>query len=111
MDAVVDAVVSKMKEERRYSLNVDRTIYAHGVKTSGMRTLLVDIAVWVWTDDPIEKLLASAGDRSEFVRDIAASLFKIRGSGRQGVAPFAVSDTRVYHDHVAEGKPCYKTLF
>jgi len=42
--------------------------------------------------------------------DLALALTKVKVNGREKIAPYE-TDTCTYHEHEAEGKPCYKTMF
>lgn len=108
-DAVVDALAFKIASTSMYPVSLTWSVYEVSAASSAMRRLLVDIAVWLWDDNYLEKEQLRS-EPLEFVLDLAAAMSKIRAHGRQSVSPLSNPGCR-YHDHVAEGKPCYKTMF
>lgn len=111
-DAITDALVSKKTSEEMHPIDLHETIWPASPRHSGMRQLLLDIAVWEWEAPHVEKL--SEGDQasSEFYFCLAQAFFVAKGKDLlEGMPPYNDEDTCQYHDHVAEGKPCYKTMF
>ena len=112
-DAVVDAMMAKIIEQQVWPATLYRTIFPVSSKASAIRKFLVDVAIWHWGD---RALVDQANDPNglskhpEFVPDLALALYTLRHKGRTGTAPF-LEESCHYHEHVAEGKPCYKTMF
>ncbi|KAK5124701.1 hypothetical protein LTR85_001414 [Meristemomyces frigidus] len=108
-DAVVDALTSKMAQEERWPLSMYTKVYPGSCASSQIRRLLVDVVVWTWTIGIISKGLEIKGF-PDFLFDVAIALDQTKVNGRQGKAPFE-SESCQYHEHVAEGKACYRTMF
>lgn len=49
------------------------------------------------------------GANAYFMPLVAAKLMSMRGGGRPQKVPWRL-DSCIYHEHVAEGKPCYKVM-
>lgn len=111
-DAVVDAMIAKVISNEGVPNCYAPTIYQYSAETSSVRRLLVHIGVW----DISAGNLASTERPShpaavEYLYDLAVALDQLKDTGRKGRGPYATSDTCAYHEHVAEGKPCYTTMF
>ena len=107
---MVDAIIAKHHVKRQYPIGMDIEIYPNSHARSRARKLLVDLAVWKWDDQTLEQQLKEDTSRFEFLYDVAAALGKIRRTGCQGASPLD-GTTCIYHEHEADGKPCYKTMF
>ena len=112
-DAITDALISKLKDGADVPVGMYRGIYPASPQTAGVRKLLVDIAVWGWHPKVLQaqRQKASLKECADFFLDLAVALDKIKITGRQGEAPYLKQeDFCGYHDHEAEGKPCYRTI-
>lgn len=109
-DAVVDALVEKLRAGSKHPATMHQTVYPGGAGPSGMRRLLVDIAAWTWSKTQLEST-----ERKEewvgFFFDLAVKLQTLVGA-RRPIAPWKTDSGPecLYHDHESE-KACYKTLF
>lgn len=109
-DALVDTLIAKCVEEKFYPNSLHRAVYASGSSKSGMRKLLVDFHIWGTGAKRIEKVGFEL-ESAEFYYDIAVARNKRKSAAKIADAPFKEEDTCRYHEHVAEGKPCYETMF
>jgi hypothetical protein len=114
-DAVVEKVISLVRDSGKVPTSLHRPIFKGSVSRSGMRRLLTDIAVYSWFPGI---LVDQSGDPecADFFRDIGVESMNRAQSALQGqmlaVAPYDKQDVGYhYHDHETEGKPCYKTMF
>lgn len=107
-DAIVDVVIAKIHQSYRYPIGMVKHTHYFGGKSAGLRRLSLDIAIWVWEDEDYDTQLNDVPH--EFLVDLAEALGKTREAGRKGEDPLENAGCR-YHDHVAEGKPCYETMF
>jgi len=114
-DAVVDKVISLVRDEGKVPTSLHRPIFKGSVSRSGMRKLLTDIAVHSWFPGT---LADQPGDPecADYFRDIGVEAMRRMGRSTQGqplsLAPYDRQDVEChYHDHDTEGKPCYKTMF
>ena len=74
-----------------------------------MRKLLVDIALWDWDTNSLDDI-EQANKCHEFYFDFARRYLKTSKAELNGISPFTNRDC-TYHEHGAEGKACYKTMF
>lgn len=109
-DATADALVQKLRDEESYPLDVYIYFYQDTATPNSMRRLQVDIAVWQWEEEDLKEQTKKHIECSEFLGDLALRLFSLSAEERKGPAPFTKNDC-TYHEHVKEGKPCYKTIF
>ena len=114
-DAVVDKVVSLVRDSGKVPTSLHRPIFKGSVSRSGMRKLLTDIAVYSWFPGTLADQPGDP-DCADFFRDVAVEAMKRMACARQGqmlsTAPYDRQDVGChYHDHEAEGKPCYKKMF
>ena len=93
-----------------YPTGMHIDIYAAGSPRSAIRKLLVDFLVWALTADTIENEGYDA-DAAEYYYDCFVAKSKLTGDPNSDEAPFKQGDPCHYHEHVAENKPCYKTMF
>ena len=114
-DAIVDKVISPVRDSGKVPTSLHRPIFKGSVRKSGMRKLLTDIAVYSWFPGT---LADQPGDPecADYFRDVGVEAMKRMARTIQGqvlsVAPYDKQDVEChYHDHDAEGKPCYKTMF
>jgi hypothetical protein len=114
-DAVVDTLASLVRDSGKVPTSLHRPIFKGSVSKSGMRKLLTDIAVHCWFPGT---LADQPGDPecADFFRDIGVEAMKRTARTIQGqslsLAPYDRQDVKChYHDHDAEEKPCYKTMF
>jgi hypothetical protein len=114
-DAVVDKVISLVRDSGKVPTSLHRPIFKGSVSKSGMRKLLTDIAVYSWFPGT---LADQPGDPecADYFRDVGVEAMKRMSRAVQkqalSVAPYDRQDVGChYHDHDTEGKPCYKTMF
>lgn len=108
-DAIVDAITAKLIEEQRYPINLHEIIYPKSKKTSAIRKLLVDIAIWSFQDVDLERQGFKEG-MAEYYYDVVVALNGLKLAERSKVDISALEDTCRYHEHGQSGKPCYKTM-
>ena len=113
-DAITDTIIckmqdTKMQDTRSWPLDLHGTVYQGSAGDRGLRRLLVDVAVWEWSDSNIYDVVKK-NNAPQFVGDLAIALSKFRKAGLHGDAPFSKKDTCLYHDH-GDATPCYKTTF
>lgn len=114
-DAIVDKVISLVRDSGKVPTSLHRPIFKGSVSKSGMRKLLTDIAVYSWFPGT---LADQPGDPecADYFRDVGVGAMNRMARIIQGqilsLAPYDRQDVEChYHDHDAEGKPCYKTMF
>lgn len=107
-DAIVDAMVDRVKCTGKCSAALHKTIYANSFGPSGMRRLVVDVVVWGWPQGSLNDAVYSEA-LGQFFFDVASRLHGMFGR-QPGEAPFNSSPDCYYHDHGSE-RTCYKTLF
>jgi hypothetical protein len=114
-DAIVDKVISLVRDNGKVPTSLHRPIFKGSVSRSGMRKLLIDIAVYSWFPGT---LADQPGDPecADYFRDVGVEAMKRMARAVQGqalsLAPYDRQDIGChYHDHSVEGKPCYKTMF
>jgi len=115
-DAVVDKVISLVRDSGKVPTSLHRPIFKGSVSRSGMRKLLTDIAVYSWFPGT---LADQPGDPecADYFRDVGVEAMKrmacaVQGGQVPSLAPYDRQDIGChYHDHDAEGKPCYETMF
>lgn len=109
-DAITDALIAKVVSEDSYPAELYDSVYSALSSTSAIRKLFVDIAVWGWSHETVCALRDAESKHVDFLCDVAIKLhwYKTWGSSE---APYLSEDTCIYHEHVAENKPCYKTMF
>lgn len=112
-DAIVDALIDKITSEEQYPTGLQGVVYRSLRKDSAIRKLFVDISIWGWDHDTMKALQREEDNNAEFLCDLAIKLHKLHtlGPDEGGSAPYLEDNTCVYHEHVAEDKPCYKTMF
>ena len=115
-DAVVDKVVSLVRNNGKVPTSLYRPIFKGSVSKSGMRKLLTDIAVYGLFAPGIRADQPGDPECVDYFRDVALEAMKRMARSRQGqvlsTAPYDRQHVGCYyHDHEAEGKPCYKTMF
>ena len=108
-DAIMDAILFKLRTGSGSPVSVHGYVYNRSAGVCGMRRLLVDLAVWKWTDDAMATQGRSSSQAQFFV-DVAVALNKIKANGLHGEPPFTKGDSCSYHDH-GDSSPCYKKLF
>ncbi len=106
-DAVVDATRSKVKQDQTQPVGMIKHLHPHMSKRSGMRSLLMDVAVWYWRPAAFEraKRFKNAG---EILADVAVAILH---TDKIADCPIETKDTCAYHEHVADDKPCWRTVF
>lgn len=90
-DAVVDAIITKIKLTNQDPTGLHTLIYPVSTSKSGIRTLLVDIAVYSWSDVAFQAL-KSRWPR-EFFFDVAIAFKKMKNKGWTGEAPYETENT------------------
>ncbi|KAK4952681.1 hypothetical protein LTR10_009487 [Elasticomyces elasticus] len=108
-DAVLDAITTKMMDDNRWCLDLYRESFKKSTPSPKFRCLLADIVVYMYTDEDW-KDCEDIVKFPEHLLDVAKAFDKIKVSGRSATAPWTNNDC-TYHEHVADGTPCYKTLF
>lgn len=114
-DAIVDKVISLVRDHGKTPASMHRAICKGSVYKSGMRSLLADIAVHGWS----KKMMVAQPDDPEcagFFKEIAAEALERTMLARRDetldIAPYIQLGIEChYHDHDGEGKSCYKTMF
>lgn len=109
-DAIVDALCQKIGDELLYPFTLHRNIYSNTSTPNAMSRLLVDIAAWKWKEEYLQDARKDHVNSSAFLGDLALRLFSLSAEERKGPPPFTKNDC-TYHEHVKDGKPCYKTIF
>ena len=112
-DAVTDVLISKVVAKQAHPTTMHEGIYPVSTSQSAIRMLLVDIAKHFWTWQDMGSWEDKGCKQPEFFFDLAAALNmgKRVGAGGFGGPGFTNEYTCIYHEHVAEGKACYKTMF
>lgn len=129
-DAVHDAILQVMLDSGLTGMRMDsgaagmrklrEELYIITAGPDSLRRFVVDLAVWEWTKEDFAKLWERThshdfAERSvkdawvEFLKDLGVRLGEVPAQERKGRPPYEEMDCR-YHEHVAAGKPCYKTL-
>ena len=109
-DAIVDALISKINTTNRFPTTLHEDIYPKSTKQSRMRKLLVELTIWSWHPGDLTTRIFRV-DSAEFFFDLVVAMASIKQTDRQGESPYKGEDTCLYHEHEAEGKVCYKTMF
>lgn len=108
-DAITDTLISKLREKDHCPTNMHQPVYTESAGPCGMRKLLVDIAVWKWTNFTMSSR-EQDNKSAQFFFDVAIEMNKIKRTGLSGPAPFEKGETYRYHDH-GDASACYKTMF
>jgi hypothetical protein len=110
-DAVTDATLTKISESGRYPLAIFSDVYHAGSGKSGLGRVLVDVAAWKWRREHFEHEASTARTSwNNFLVDVTLAL-KARVDSPTTKSPLYTEDLCAYHDHVTEGKPCWRTMF
>ena len=111
-DAVCDIFVDLLASYEAghdYKTSFYRWIYMLTGTRRGLRRLAVDVGIHLFTSQSLDKSVS--GDEGDaFLRDLALRLHGMEVKERSMKKSFANVGCK-YHDHVAEGKRCYKTMF
>lgn len=108
-DAVADTLIDKVKYEQLTPLWMYKDIYAGSPRESGMKRLLVDLAVTYWSK--ASTVEAGKVDRnSEFFLELSAEHADRRDKGDYSTPLKAKDVGCAYHEH-GDKEPCYKTMF
>lgn len=75
-DAIADVVIAKMQEKGKCPLGLPKQACNIGSKSAGLHKLLLDIAVWKWSDTAYGSELNDASH--DFLVDLATALAKMR---------------------------------
>ncbi|KAK5745690.1 hypothetical protein LTR17_001190 [Elasticomyces elasticus] len=109
-DAILDAITAKL-QLGRHPTSLYQGPYRDSSPSAAFKKLLTDIVVYLWKDEEIDRrdgLLLYP----EFLFDIAKALSKVKVKGHPVSPPWNIDGNECYyHEHVADGTPCYKTLF
>lgn len=108
-DALCDAVCEKVKFTTRFPTGMQETIYPSPATSALLKRLIVNIAVWNWSTKIAEDCPMKEGC-GEFFKDLAIRFFSTTEKQRKGTPPFQ-NPACTYHEHVAAGTACYKTMF
>lgn len=107
-DAVTDKLTASVRIESRLPLQLYPLVYRCSERPSGVRQLLVDVAIHLWNEGTITH--APREGAEDFFVELAAALMKRCKAGPQ-IAPYDRSEAGChYHDH-GDAEPCYKTAF
>lgn len=109
-DATTDAIIAKVVGDRMPAVDLHEIIYPKSSPTSAVRKVLVDMAVWNWPTGTMSRRRWN-GEWAQFFFDVAVAKDRFVTDKDQGRGPLYAEDTCGYHEHKAEGKPCYKTMF
>ena len=112
-DSFKDAIVDRYAEltsltGRCAGVHLPRIIYNHSNLPSGLKRLLVDIAVLGWLDGSYKCLPREIAD-ADFFAETTLRALQIPPEQRHVDKPWVDCGCR-YHDH-GEETPCYKTMF
>jgi hypothetical protein len=111
-DAAVDAMIAKVLTDGELAGERIVTIYYKSTTSSAIRRLLIDFEIWARGPGNLVCFTQPTHPSAvEVLHDIAVALDKIKISGRKGRALYESENTCAYHEHVAEKKACYKTMF
>jgi len=110
-DAIVDAFIQKIIDKGCSPTLVHETIYSGTARQSGMRRLLVDIAIFEWDKD----ILATRAARpacADFFKDLAVRYQEIleKGGEQEGAPYRQLQTTCQYHDH-GQDEECCRMMF
>lgn len=108
-DAVTDAIIAKLAASDRCRNDIHRQLYSASSKASGVRRLCVNIAVKHLSSASFKEKCAEDGV-PEFFCDVLVEFNDVYMDKIEHVGPIEPG-TCEFHDHVAENKPCYKTMF
>ncbi|KAK3619784.1 hypothetical protein LTR56_023798 [Elasticomyces elasticus] len=109
-DAILDAIVAKMQDQGRYSKALYMQPFDYSTPSQSLRKLLSDIVVYKWVPLDWTYNTPDIAKYPEHLLDVAMALDAVKWQGRDASPPWANNDC-TYHEHVADGTPCYKTLF
>lgn len=109
-DAILDAYYELYKESSRRPYPWEAWVYDKSASASCLRKFVVDFGVW-HDVGVVFDLMIEETPRQYFI-DLAMALKdRVKGKG-PATNPFALNKPSCrYHEHVAEGKPCWRTLF
>lgn len=112
-DAVADAICDKMALDRKWPITLHQIIYAASTAMARrIRRLCVDIAVTKWDARTLQSTLRDDA-WAEFFEEVAMRLMVMRARKSEGLKESEIDFERpacLYHEHVAEGKACWKTM-
>ena len=108
-DAIVDAIVAKMQGHEHCN-DLYTSPFKYNTPSTVLRKLLADIVVYMWPDEEFEEQSENMSKYPEHLMDVAKALHKVKLTGYPTTKPWGKDDC-TYHEHVASGKPCYKTMF
>lgn len=109
-DAVVDNLVEQLRTTAEVPKKMYKAIYRGSVGTSGMRRLLVDLAVFTWLPNEVREQTPDP-ECVEYFKDLCFLSMRRHTNSVPSSAPFDRADTGCYyHDHGEDGV-CYKTMF
>ncbi|KAK4889098.1 hypothetical protein LTR27_012066 [Elasticomyces elasticus] len=108
-DAIVDAMVEKTKDGP-HCTNLYTTPFDQSTPSKQLRKLLADIVVYRFVPVDWKTATTQITKYPEHLLDVALALDGVKIQGRAAMPPWANNDC-TYHEHVADGTPCYKTLF
>jgi hypothetical protein len=110
-DALIDMLLERMVEEKKYISSLSRVIYNHSSKDSVHRKMVVDTLIHVSARDQWRWLLSGFSNTDilfDMLEHISSNLVEgIREYATEEF--FNMNDTCKYHEHTQHGKPCYKT--
>lgn len=109
-DAVVDMLVAFLVDEADYPTEMHVAVYPISSAKSAIRKLLVDIGIWSFGSGAIGEYGYDAGS-AKYLFDMIVAKEELKDCIHHSQAPWQRGDICRYHEHVAEGKPCYKTMF
>lgn len=107
-DAITDAIREKIAESEQAPTSLQVSLYPQSIAGAAIRKLLVDIAVFYFSNAVIAQSEWDPGC-GEFFRDLAIRMAEFTQCGMQG-RRMTLTETCEYHEHSKE-EACYKTMF
>ncbi|TKA74560.1 hypothetical protein B0A55_04444 [Friedmanniomyces simplex] len=107
LNAVLDALISKLVNGKRHPTNLHEYVYPYTAGDCGLRRLMVDIAAFEWDEGRLEAMTVSPAC-AVFFRDLAVRCRNTKQNIRKEDASYRTDDC-VYHEH--GDKLCYRTLY
>lgn len=95
-------------ESRRYPLEEWRDMHTYTKAPSGLKRLLVDMAVFQWKAQDFKPKTLGCGWRA-FLAETTVRALEVTPARRMGKKPWVNAGCK-YHDH-GDDKLCYKTMF
>lgn len=110
-DAILDAYFELHKRSYSSPRPYEAWVYERTASASGLRKFVVDVGVWYDSGHFINSLGALTTPRQYFIDLAVAFHDRLKGKGPETNPLAANTPSCRYHEHVAESKPCWRTLF